>query len=344
MIPRAPGLLVAVLAAVLSVVASAAAAQGQLNVICSVPIPWCQAIAAQFERETGVTVNLTQKESDESIAQLMTERANPRHDIWYAVTADPHMLAAELGVTDEYRSPMMPQLHDWAVRQAEQSKWHTVGIYAGVLGIGYNADLLAKKKLPEPKCWGDLAKAEYHDEVQMANPNASGTAYATIATFVQIFGEDKAFELLKGMHRNTNNYPRTGIGSIRAVARGETTIGVTFLNDGFAEIANGFPVKIVVPCEGTGYDVGSMSIVKGARNLDNARKFYDWALTPAAQRIGADTKNYQTPSNKATPIPPGAPTMSEIKLIPYDFAKFGSAVERKRLLDKWNRAVYALPR
>ena len=51
----------------------------------------------------------------------------------------------------------------------------------------------------------------------MANPNASGTAYATLATFVQIFGEDKAFELLKGMHKNTNNYPRTGAGAIRAV-------------------------------------------------------------------------------------------------------------------------------
>ena len=59
-----------------------------------------------------------------------------------------------------------------------------------------------------PKCWADLANPIYKDEVQMANPNASGTAYSTIATFVQIFGEDKAFELLKGMHRNTNNYPR----------------------------------------------------------------------------------------------------------------------------------------
>ena len=46
-------------------------------------------------------------------------------------------------------------------------------------------------------------------------------------------------------------------------------------------------MKILVPCEGTGYEVGSMSIVKGARNLDNAKKFYDWALTPAAQKIGA---------------------------------------------------------
>jgi iron(III) transport system substrate-binding protein len=103
-------------------------------------------------------------------------------------------------------------------------------------------------------------------------------------------------------------------------------------------------VKILVPCEGTGYEVGSMSIVKGAKNLENARKFYDWALTPAAQKIGAETKNYQVPSNKSVAPPPGAPKMDEIKLINYDFAKYGSSTERKRLLEKWDREVYSIPR
>ena len=314
---------------VLALCATAAHAQGQLNLICSVPIPWCEAIAAQFTKDTGIKVGMTQKGSGESMAQVSAEKANPKYDVWYAGTGDPHLQAAELGLTEEYKSSMLPQLHDWAVKQAEQSKYHTVGIYTGALGIGYNPELLAKKNLAPPKCWADLANPIYKDEVQMANPNASGTAYSTIATFVQIFGEDKAFELLKGMHRNTNNYPRAGAGAIRAVARGETSIGVTFLHDGLTEIANGFPVKIVVPCEGTGYEVGSMSIIKSARNLDNARKFYDWALTPAAQKIGGDLKNFQTPSNKSTPIPAGALKMTDIKLISYDFARYGGAAERK---------------
>ncbi len=330
--------------AALALAATATHAQGQLNIICSVPIPWCEALVAQFQKDTGIKVGMTQKGSGEAMAQVAAEKANPKYDLWYAGTGDPHLQAAELGLTDEYKSPVLPQLYDWASRQAEQSKYKTVGIYTGALGIGYNPELLAKKNLPPPKCWADLANPMYRDEVQMANPNASGTAYSTLATFVQIFGEDKAFELMKGMHKNTNNYPRTGAGAIRAVARGETTIGVTFLHDGVTEIANGFPVKIVVPCEGTGYEVGSMSIVKGAKNLDNAKKFYDWALTPAAQKIGGDLKNFQTPSNKATPIPPGALKMSDLKLINYDFAKYGSAAERKRILEKWDKEVYAMPR
>jgi iron(III) transport system substrate-binding protein len=278
------------------------------------------------------------------MAQIAAERANPKLDVWYAGSGDPHLQAAEQGLTEEYRSPHLPQLYDWAVKQAEQSKFRTVGLFVGALGVGYNTELLAKKKLPEPRCWADLANPAYRDEIQIANPNASGTAYMTIATFVQIFGEDKAFELLKGMHRNTNSYPRAGAGAIRAVGRGETTIGVTFLDDGLVDIAAGFPVKLVAPCEGTGYQVGSMSIVKGARNMDNAKKFYDWALTPAGQALVAATKNFQTMSNKATPVPAGGIRMADIKLIGYDFAKYGSAAERKRLLEKWDRDVYALPR
>ena len=110
------------------------------------------------------------------------------------------------------------------------------------------------------------------------------------------------------------------------------------------DIASGFPVKLVAPCEGTGFQVGSMSIVKGAKNLDNAKRFYDWALTPAGQKLVADTKNFQTMSNRATPVPAGGIRMSDIKLINYDFGKFGAATERKRLLEKWDREVYALPR
>ena len=324
--------------------ASAALAQGQVNIICSVTMEWCQAVGAAFTKETGITVGVQQKSAGEAMAQIAAERANPKLDVFYTGTGDPHLQAAEMGLTEEYKSSQLSQLQPWAVRQAEQSKYRTVGVYSGALGIGYNAELLAKKKLPPPKCWADLANPIYHDEIQMANPNASGTAYATLATFVQIFGEDKAFELMKGMHKNINNYPRSGAGAIRAAARGETGIAVTFLHDGVTEIAAGFPIKLVVPCEGTGYEIGSMSIVKGAKNLDNAKKFYDWALTPAAQKIGGDLKNFQTPSNKATPPPPGAPNLGELKLINYDFAKYGSAAERKRILEKWDREVSSIPR
>ena len=330
---------VIVLAAVGAAAASPAAAQGQLNVICPVQAEWCNLAAVEFEKETGIRVAMTLKGSGESFAQISAEKANPKLDVWFGGTGDPHLQAAELGLLEEYRSPMVAQLHPWAQRQAEQSKYRTVGMYLGVLGIGYNTELLAKKKIAAPACWRDLTKPEFKNEVQMANPNASGTAYTAIATLVQVFGEEEAFKFLKALHANINNYPRSGVAPIKAVARGETLASVSFIHDVVTEAQAGFPARGVAPCEGTGYEIGSLSIIKGARNLDHAKKFVDWALTPKAQLLAAQAKQYQLPSNTATPVSPLSPKMADIKLISYDFAKYGSSAERKRLLERWDREV-----
>jgi iron(III) transport system substrate-binding protein len=332
-----------VLAIVASMVAvalaSVAQAQGQLNVICPVQAEWCTLAATEFEKETGIKVAMPLKGSGESFAQISAEKANPKLDVWFGGTGDPHLQAAEQGLLEEYKSPLLPQLYPWAQRQAEQSKYRTVGIYLGVLGIGYNTEILAKKKVAVPACWKDLVKPEFKNEVQMANPNASGTAYTAIATLVQVFGEEEAFKFLKALHANINQYPRSGVAPIKAVARGETMASVSFIHDVVTEAQAGFPTRGVAPCEGTGYEIGSLSIVKGARNLDNAKRFVDWALSPKAQALAAQAKQYQLPSNTATPVSPLSPKMSEIKLINYDFAKYGTSAERKRLLERWDREV-----
>jgi iron(III) transport system substrate-binding protein len=327
------------LLAALCAASSHAVAQGQLNVICPVQAEWCNLVAVEFEKDTGIKVAMTLKGSGESFAQIAAEKANPKLDVWFGGTGDPHLQAAELGLLEEYRSPLIGQLHPWAQRQAEQSKYRTVGLYLGVLGIGYNTELLAKKKLAPPACWRDLVKPEYKNEVQMANPNASGTAYTAIATLVQVFGEEEAFKYLKALHMNINNYPRSGVAPVKAVARGETLASVSFIHDVVTEAQANFPVRGSAPCEGTGYEIGSLSIVKGARNLDQAKKFVDWALSAKAQALGAQAKQYQVPSNVSAPVSPLAPKPAEMKLINYDAAKYGTAAERKRLLERWDREI-----
>jgi iron(III) transport system substrate-binding protein len=86
-----------------------------------------------------------------------------------------------------------------------------------------------------------------------------------------------------------------------------------------------------------------MTIVKGARNLENAKKWYDWALSPEAQKLGIQANAFQVPSNKGSEVPPQAPKLTDIKLIDYDFKKYGSAAERTRLLAKWDAEVKSLP-
>ncbi len=316
----------------------------QVNIICSVQAEWCNMVSSVYARSTGTKVNMSLKGSGESLAQIIAEKENPKTDIWFGGTGDPHLQAAEMGLTMEYKSPTLVQLYPWAQQQAQQAKYRTVGIYSGPLGFGYNPELLAKKKLPVPKSWADLLKPEYKGDIQVANPASSGTAYTMVATLVQLMGEDKAFDYLKALHRNVGQYTRSGTGPIKAVARGETAVSISFVHDAPQERMAGFPVETVTPSEGTGAEIGSMSIIKGARNLEAAKKFYEWALTPAAQEMAAAAKQFQLPSNKNAKVDPNVPDFKKIKFINYDYAKYGASDERKRLIAKWEKEVNSLPR
>jgi iron(III) transport system substrate-binding protein len=310
-----------------------------LVMYCGVDEAWCRAMATTYQKETGVNVDMTRMSAGEIYARLRAEKDNPQADIWWGGTGDPHLQAAEEGLTEEYKSPELPNLLDWAQKQAERAKYRTVGIYLGALGYGYNDDDLKQRGLAAPACWADLIKPEFKGEVEMADPNSSGTAWTALATMVQLMGEDKAFDYFKALDKNMAEYTKAGAAPALAIGKGETLVGIAFQHDIINSAKQNPAVKVVSPCEGTGYEIGSMSIVKGAKNLDEAKKYYDWALTPAAQKLAAENGSFQMPSNKGTPVPPEAPDLSKIKLIDYDFAKYGSSEVRKTLLKRFTDEV-----
>jgi iron(III) transport system substrate-binding protein len=319
--------------------AEARAQSGELVLYCSVDENWCRAMSEAFARETGITVLMTRRSSGETYAQVKAEEGQPRGDVWWGGTGDPHLQAAQEGLTVEYRSPMLAELQPWAVSQAEASGHRTVGIYAGALGFGYNSELVTETP---PACWADLLDERFRDDVQVANPNSSGTSYTMLATLVQLMGEDEAFAYLTALDANISQYTQSGSAPIRAAATGETAIGIVFQHDAVAQAVQGAPIVTVAPCEGTGYEIGSMSLIAGGPNPDNARIWYDWALSAAAQELGAGANSFQVPSNASANTPPEAPDLADIKLIDYDFAKYGSSEERTRLLARWDAEIGAL--
>lgn len=324
--------------------AGRAQAQGSLVMYCGVDENWCRTMATTYQKETGVKVDMIRMSAGETYARIRAERDNPHGDIWWGGTGDPHLQAADDGLTEPYRSPLLPKLRDWAQRQAAIAHDRTVGIYLGALGFGYNKEDMARRKLTPPACWADLVKPEFKGDVQMADPNASGTAWTMLATIVQLMGEDKAFAYLSALNRNINEYPKTGAAPALSAGQGETLIGIAFQHDLINVARSGKPVATVSPCEGTGYEIGSMSLVKNAPHMAEAKKFYEWALTPAAQRLAAQSGSFQIPSNPETPVPPESPDLSKVKLIEYDFATYGSKATRNRLLARWADEVKNAPR
>lgn len=332
---------VAAVAAVFFAFAARPATSGEIALVCSFQEDWCRLMATAFERETGVTVAVVRRSTGEAYAQFKAEAARPRADVWWGGTGDPHLLAAADGLTEPYRSPRLAELHPWAVSVAEKSGWRTVGVIAGTLAIAWNEPALAARGIPRPRCWRDLADPAYRGLVQTSDPNASGTAYTMLATVVTLMGEDGAFAYLKALHPNVNAYTRSGSIPARSVATGESPVGITFLDNALVQIKAGAAnVRTSSPCEGTAYEIGSMSLIKGARNPADARRFYDWALSAPAQELGiAAGLSFSIPSNRAARPPAGVPDLATLKIVDYDFEKFGRPETRARLLKRFDSEV-----
>ena len=329
----------AALSALGLVAMGAAASADELTLYCSVQQSWCEATAAAFAAATGVDVAMQRKDTGAALAQIRAEASNPRADVWWGGSGDAHIQAAAEDLTVAYESPNASELHDWALEQYETADHKTIGIYSGVLGWGYNTEFFEREGLEPPLAWEDLARSDYEGEIQVANPNTSGTAYTALATLVQLYGEDGAFEFLEKIDGNISEYTQSGTAGIRAAAMGETGIGIAFLHDVIQQAAAGFPVKAVAPSDGTGYEIGSMSLVAGGPNPDVAKKFYDWALSAEAQDLALEAGAYQIQANKAVAPPPEAPKLEDTKLIDYDFAKYGSAETRNHLLQRWDEQI-----
>ncbi|MFM8589982.1 MAG: ABC transporter substrate-binding protein [Limnohabitans sp.] len=339
-----PWPIVAFPAAVLALTVSAQAQTGSVNAICSTDQSWCELAATEFTKATGIQVQQTRKATGEALAQLRAEAANPKTDLWWGGTGDPFLQAAEMGLLAPYRPDYMNDLHGWSVRQYAMSAHMVGGFYTSAIGFGWNTELLKKKKLPEPKCWADLIKPVYKGEIEISHPASSGTAYTILAGLVQMMGEDAAFDYMKALHRNVTQYTRSGTAQAPNVAKGEVAVGVSFIFGFDMWRHQKYPVATAAPCEGTSYEIGGIALVKGARNPAQARAFYDFLMSPQGQALGARANSLQSPANKTFKPDPRIPSMDSVRLIKYDFEKYGKAAERRRLLERWNREIGALSR
>ncbi len=316
-------------------------AKGRLTVYCSATNEMCEAVTKEFGKKYDVKTAFIRNGSGSTFAKVEAEKNNPQADVWYGGTFDPQAQAAEMGLLNPYRSKHVDDIVEKFQDPAKLKGNHVSAIYMGILGYGVNTERLKKLGINEvPKCWADLKDPRLKGEIQIADPQSSGTAYVAIATFVQLWGEQQAFDYFKQIHPNISQYTKSGITPSNSTARGEATIGIGFLHDYAVQKAAGAPVELIVPCEGTGYEIGGLSIIKGARNLDNAKLFVDYVLSPEGQEVAWKKGNsHQTLTNTKAEQSPTAFDPTKLNLINYDFEKYGDAAERKRLIDKWLKEV-----
>lgn len=251
-------------------------AEGRLTIYCSAANELCEQEVQAFGKKYDVKVAFVRNGSGSTLAKIEAEKNNPQADVWYGGTLDPHSQAAEMGLLEPYKSPNLEQIIEKFRDPAKLKGNYSSAVYMGILGYGVNLDRLKKLGIEKvPSTWEELLDPRLAGEIQIADPQISGTAYTAIATFVQLWGEEKAFDYFRKLHKNISQYTKSGITPARNTARGETTIGIGFLHDYAIEKKNGANIEMTAPTGGTGYELGDVSILKGARNLDNAKLFVD---------------------------------------------------------------------
>jgi len=306
----------------------------ELNLLCTPQVEWCEGMKAEFEKvHPDITVNFVRLSSGEALTRLRNERANPQFDIWWGGPVDSFIAAKEEGLLEVYESPNLANLKDPNLMKDPDGFW--AGVYIGSLGFATNTNYLQANNLQAPTSWDDLLKPEWKGQLMIAHPSSSGTSYTALCTILQLRGEEKGWEYLRAFNNNVLQYTKSGSAPARFVGAGEAAVGIVFSHDIVAQIERGAPLALSFPAEGTGYEIGGMAIIKGARNPEAAQKWFDWALEPATQELGPKYAAYQAPTVKGAE--PARPELLQVNLIDYDFEYCGK--KKKEFVDRFTNEI-----
>ncbi|GAB1428375.1 ABC transporter substrate-binding protein [Aminivibrio sp.] len=301
----------------------------ELVVYSSVDEENAKNILDAFSAATGIKVNMIFLSSGPAMSRIEAEKANPQADVWFGAPSENHIVAKGRGLTVPYVPPAAKDLAE-SFRDKE-GYWHA--FYMNPLGFGVLAERLKKDGKPVPASWDDLLNPAYERMIQMPSPQSSGTAYAMIMTLIETFGEDKAFEYMKKLNPNIQTYTQSGTGPSKSLAIGETQIAIQFTPAFLKLVDEGYPAEVVFPKEGVGFEAAALSIIKGAKNMDEAKQLVDWIVSKEGQQVLSEKKTYFFPVRTDVPAGKGLPALSEIKLVEYD--PVNAAKEKKRIIDRW---------
>jgi iron(III) transport system substrate-binding protein len=313
---------------------------GKVTVACGATEEWCAAMTAAFSSATGHKADFVRLSSGEALARIQAGKGKPEFDLWHGGPADGYAAAAEQGLLEAYNSPNATAIP--AKYKDSSGMW--TGVYAGAIGFCSNTKILGERKLSPPQSWQDLLNPALKRNVAMAHPSTSGTAYTTLWTQVALNGgADGGIGFMRKLHSNILQYTKSGVAPGQMVARGEIGVGVLFAHDCVTLQTEGLKdLTVTFPTEGTGYEVGGVALVKGAPNPVTAKKYIDWALTPAAQEIGPTVKSYQVPTNPNAKVSEKAVDLSTVKLIDYDVAEAGR--QKKALTKRFDEEIAQAPK
>lgn len=286
--------------------------EDELVILCTPDEQWCEVARAAFEDYSGVSTTYLRLSAGEAIARLEAEGDDPSFDVWFGGPSVGPATATQDGRIEPYISPNAAAIPD-EMKEADGT-W--TGIYVGALGFCSNVEILGELGADAPTSYDALLDPVFDDNIAVADQRTSGTAATLGANVVALLGsEDAAIEYFKELDENIFQYTRSGSAPGRMAATGEVAVSIIFSHDCVAiELETGVDLELTFPEEGTGYEVGQVSVIADAKHPNAARAFVDWALTPEAQELAVTANAFQIPTHPDAAVPEQAVDLDSITL------------------------------
>jgi iron(III) transport system substrate-binding protein len=293
-------------------------------------------IEAFNKEHPDIKVHLLRLSTGDLGARILAEKSNPQHDvIWgWAVTnmVDPRILEMLEAYSPEGIDKVDTHFRD------PQGRWFaTTGYFAAFC---VNKAMAEAKKLPIPTSWEDLLNPAYKGEIVMPNAASSGTGYLQVSSLLQMKGEEAGWKYLKQLDQNVAQYIKSGSKPCRMASAGEYLIGTSFAFAAVKQISEGFPIAMVIPKEGAGYEVETSGLMKTSKNKEDAKKFLSWLLTPAAAKLyGERAEMNSVPGGEQAQIARDAGMPADVTKVLFNMDFDWSATNKDRVIKQWQAEI-----
>lgn len=280
-------------------------------------------LASAIAKGTGLKLEPLRLSSGEAWARVDAESPNVMADMHFGWPLSFALMAKERGLLMKYESPAWKNMP--AEYRDPEGYWYGWSYWFACIGV--NTKLLAEKGFDMPRSWKDLLDPKWKGEIVMPNPGTSGTAFLTVSTIMQLYGEEEGWRYLEKLHPNVAQYTKSGSAPGQLAAQGEYIIGITWDQAVQKRKDEGYPIELVIPEEGTGYVLDIAVIYKNSKNPASAKKFIDYVGSREFQTVVAQYRSKVTfPGVEAL-------VKFEPKLIDYD-AQW-AAENRDRIMNTW---------
>jgi iron(III) transport system substrate-binding protein len=292
-----------------------------------------KALSDLFTRQTGVKVSYFRAATGDLVSRVKAEQGNPQADILIGGDSSYYSSLAAAGALDPYTPKTASSIP--AYTRAADGSW--TGFTVLTLGIGINEQRF-KEKYPGkayPQTWDDLNDQAYKGELIFTDPAASSTGYLFLQSQLQRFGDDRGWDYFKKITPLASQLPASGGAPPRLIGTGEAILAVSYVHPLQQNIAQGFPLKIIIPPK-TVASFDALSVIKGGPNRANAQRFVDFILSKEAQELFTSL-SYSIPVNPEAKPLEGAISIDKLDVLDYDSDLAGS--QRDAALVRWQNEV-----